>query len=96
MDVWWDKSNNGIFFLKGLEIENFNCGFIILFSSSMMLEYLPSGVLFEICKHLSWQDVTHMGQTCRRFNELCKMATIWYVRYRLLYISMPLFYDIII
>lgn len=45
--------------------------------SSMMLEYLPSGVLFEICKLLSWQDVTHMGQTCRRFNELCKMATIW-------------------
>ncbi|VDI56966.1 Hypothetical predicted protein [Mytilus galloprovincialis] len=45
--------------------------------SNILLEYLPSGVIFEICKHLTWQDIFHISQTCRRFNQLCDKATIW-------------------
>ncbi|KAL3869332.1 hypothetical protein ACJMK2_042026 [Sinanodonta woodiana] len=47
-------------------------------SPPSLLEFLPAGVLFEIFKHLDWQDLCQISQTCTRFHEICKTATLWH------------------
>ncbi|XP_062607969.1 uncharacterized protein LOC134269772 [Saccostrea cucullata] len=42
-----------------------------------LLVYQPSGVLYEIFKHLDWTDLCSLAQTCTKFRDLISKATIW-------------------
>ncbi|XP_048761018.2 uncharacterized protein LOC125670101 [Ostrea edulis] len=44
---------------------------------SHLLLHQPAGVLYEIFKHLDWMDLCSLAQTCTKFRDLIKKATIW-------------------